>query len=34
MMGPDELVESQRDAFQQFLQSVQVTAGPRRHLRR
>lgn len=27
MLGPDQLVESQRDAFQQFLQSVHVTEG-------
>ena len=27
MMGPDQLVESQRDAFKQFLQSVNVTGG-------
>jgi len=27
MLGPDELVESQRDAFQQFLQSVRPAEG-------
>ena len=27
MLGPDQLVESQRDAFQEFLQSVRVTEG-------
>ena len=28
MMGPDQLVESQRDAFRQFLESVKVSEAP------